>query len=111
MVAGKELSISVWQTYPTHAVLDWLITLAEKDTLASCDITHAATEDTEKDDNETVVENILPLHRTITVSPLSSNTSYSVVMVCMDREGGRHVSNTVHFTTGKRLRDCHGNHV
>ena len=105
-VAAKELSISVWQTCPHHAVLDWLIRLAEKDTLASCDITHTATEYTETD--ETVVENILPLHRTITVSHLSSNTSYSVRMVCMDGEGARHVSNTVHFITGKRLRDYHG---
>ena len=79
-------------------MLDWYITLAEKDTLASCEMTHVATEDQE---NTTVVETFIPLHRSLSISPLSSNTSYLVNVVCGDKQGGRHASQSLHFTTGR----------
>ena len=71
--------------------------MVEKDCLTSCDMTHAATED--DNDNTTVVENFIPLHRTININDLTSNTSYWVYLVCKDREGVEHASDVIHFTT------------
>ena len=95
---SEPLTISVWQTSPHHAVLDWLITLAEKDTLVRCDMAYAATED--EDDDTKVVENFLPPHRTFVLSALSSNTSYCVCVRCIDKAGSWHVSEALYFTTG-----------
>jgi hypothetical protein len=84
---SEPLTISVWQTYPNHAVLDWFITLAEKDTLVRCDMAYAATEDEDDDEDTKVVENFLPPHRTFGLSSLSSNTSYCVCVRCRDKAG------------------------
>ena len=98
---SEPLKISVWQTYPHHAVLDWLITLAEKDTLVRCDMAYGATEDEDDKEDITTVENFLPSHRSIVVPHVSSNNSYWVCVSCRDGEGGWHHSKTLHFTTGK----------
>ena len=99
---SSTLSISVWKTSPTHVLLDWYITLAEKDNLVSCDMAHGATEDL---NNTEVVENFLPLQRTLSITNLSSNTSYWASLVCKDREGGWHDSQTLQFSTGRREGD------
>ena len=61
---SEPLTISVWQTCPHHAVLDWLIRLTEKDTLVRCDMAYAATEYEDDKEDTKVVENFLPHHRT-----------------------------------------------
>ena len=93
-----SLSISVWQTGPTHCVLDWLITLAEKATLTTCTVAHAATDD--NNEEKQTVEKVFPLHRTFLLTNLVSTTSYWVKVTCMDRWGVRHYSNNLTFTTG-----------
>ena len=80
-------------------MIDWYITLAEKDCLTSCDMTYAATED--QSENTKVVENFIPLHRSFEISQLSSNTSYWVCVVCRDKEGVEHASDILHFTTAE----------
>ena len=42
----------------------------------------------------------LPVYRELHLSPLASGSSYRVYLQCQDKEGRRHSSNTVHFTTG-----------
>ena len=96
---SKHLSISIWHTYPTHAVIDWYITMAEKDCLTNCDMTYAATEDDKE--KPKVVENFIPVHRTFSIGQLTQNTSYWVFVVCRDKGGGWHASHTIHFTTAE----------
>jgi len=91
-----ELSLSPWSVFPDMAVLDWYIRLRDKDRMVGCDLSYGA----EAGGNTTSVENFLPLYRTIKIQPLVKNTSYWVHMVCKDKGGGLHVSNTVNFTTG-----------
>ena len=94
------------------AVLDWYIRLRDKDRyvldmflhftiltinrMVGCDLSYGA----EAGGNTTSVENFLPLYRTIKIQPLVKNTSYWVHMVCKDKGGGLHASDTVNFTTG-----------
>merc|ERR1711892_345059 len=91
-----QLHIYPWQVFPDMAVLDWYIRLRDKDRMVGCDLSYGA----EAGGNTTSVENFLPLYRTIKIQPLVKNTSYWVHMVCKDKEGGLHASDTVNFTTG-----------
>merc|ERR1711892_81450 len=90
------LSLSPWSVFPDMAVLDWYIRLKDKDRMVGCDLSYGA----EAGGNTTSVENFLPLYRTIKIQPLVKNTSYWVHMVCKDKAGGLHASDTVNFTTG-----------
>jgi len=91
-----QLHLSPWSVFPDMAVLDWYIRLKDKDRMVGCDLSYGA----EAGGNTTSVENFLPLYRTIKIQPLVKNTSYWVHMVCKDKGGGLHVSDTVNFTTG-----------
>ena len=110
--APGPLYIYSWSVFPDMAVLDWYIRLQDKDRLvwyglypayyltmcrmAGCDLSYGA----EAGGNTTSVQNFLPLYRTIKIQPLTANTSYWVHMVCKDKDGGWHASDTVNFTTG-----------
>ena len=67
--------------------------------MSGCDISFAP----EKESNASVLENFLPLYRTIKLGPLKSNTSYWVNMVCRDKHGGWYSSDTITFQTGRML--------
>ena len=64
--------------------------------MSGCDLSFAP----EKESNASVLENFLPLYRTIKLGPLKSNTSYWVNMVCRDKTGGWYSSDTITFETG-----------
>jgi len=96
--SGK-LYIYPWKIYPDMAVFDWYIRLSEKDRLIGCDLSYGP----ENGGNISTAENFLPPYRTFKIQPLSSNTSYWVYMVCRDKEGGWHASDTLNFTAGTRV--------
>merc|ERR1711892_256153 len=91
-----QLHIYPWDIYPDTVILDWYIRLRDKDRMVGCDLSYGA----EAGGNTTSVENFLPLYRTVKIQPLVKNTSYWVHMVCKDKDGGLHASDTVNFTTG-----------
>ena len=79
-----------------------MITLAEKATLTSCIVGHAATNNNNEEKQS--VEKVFPLHRTFLLSSLVPSTSYMVRVTCLDRWGVRHHSNNITCTTGDNTR-------
>jgi len=94
---GRDLSVTLWRVFPDTAVFDWYITLAEKHRMVSCNLTYGP----EGDRNRSrLVTHFLPKHRSFSLLNLDSNTSYSFLMLCRDREDLLRSSKEVHFDTG-----------
>jgi len=93
----RDLSVTLWRVFPDTAVFDWYITLAEKHRMVSCNLTYGP----EGDRNRSrLVTHFLPKHRSFSLLNLDSNTSYSFLMMCRDREDLLRSSKEVHFDTG-----------
>jgi len=91
------LSVSVWEVYSDTVVLDWYITLQDKFRMNNCQIVYGPTED--DDEDEDIVKNFIPDHRSFQIKNLQCNTSYWLVMTCTDIYGSIHNSSVLNFTT------------
>ena len=98
-------------------ILDWYISLYDKDRMSSCTVTYSptiitqftsnATGDVAEVEEDTVVLDFLPRRRTFLLQSLSPNTTYQFVMECADSVGRNYATKPITFKTGAvKTRSC-----
>lgn len=95
----KDLLLGLYKVYPDTAVLDWFISLQDKDKMDRCEVTYGPVQN---HSSVTLIENFLPQHRSFSLHPLAENQTYWFNMVCTDNKGVLHSSDHITFTTEVR---------
>jgi hypothetical protein len=96
----------VYKTLSDSVILDWYISLYDKDQMASCTVTYSPVyggggNDVNSTSSSSVVLPFLPRRRTFLLQSLSSNQTYRFAMECTDDAGRNYATKNITFTTGK----------
>jgi hypothetical protein len=85
--------LQVYKSFSDAVVLDWFISLADKDRLSHCEVTYSKqlrnARDVTHSDDVIVISPFLPVSRTFVLKPLAAGQTYSFLMNCRDAAGGR----------------------
>ena len=103
--------LQVYKTLSDSVILDWYISLYDKDRMSSCTVTYSpasaaaglnATSEAleEGGGGDSVVLDFLPRRRTFLLQSLSPNTTYQFVMECADFAGRNYATKSITFKTG-----------
>lgn len=93
---SSPLAISLWKVYPDTAVFDWYISLKDKYSMSSCNLSYGPVQNP----NQTLtIPDYLPQYRLITIHPLKKNTSYWLSLLCTDKNRQQHYSTKLFFST------------
>ena len=103
--------LQVYKTLSDSVILDWYISLYDKDRMSSCTVVYSpkiisrfnatgGISEKEKDEDDTVALNFLPRRRTFLLQSLSPNTTYKFVMECADSAGRSYATKSITFKTG-----------
>ena len=90
--------LQVYKTLSDSVILDWYISLYDKDRMSSCTVTYSPTELNTTDEN---VLDFLPRRRTFLLQSLAPNTTYQFVMECADSAGRNYATKSITFKTGE----------
>ena len=105
--------LQVYKTLSDSVILDWYISLYDKDRMSSCTVTYSpadaaaglnnATSEAleEGGGGDSVVLDFLPRRRTFLLQSLSPNTTYQFVMECADFAGRNYATKSITFQTGR----------
>ena len=103
--------LQVYKTLSDSVILDWYISLYDKDRMSSCTVTYspaaaaglnASSEALEEGrGGDSVVLDFLPRRRTFLLQSLSPNTTYQFVMECADFAGRNYATKSITFQTGR----------
>ena len=88
----QRLHILLYSTYPDMAILDWLISLEEMDRMDKCSLTYGQT-------SLNNIKDFTPSSRMLQLNDLNSNSSYHLILKCLDRVGHLFASNILRFNT------------
>merc|ERR1719189_1481674 len=92
---GNKLHIQVYRALMDAVVLDWTISLADKDRMKTCVVTYLAQEAKES----TTIDPFMPKTRTFLLENLRPNHSYKFNMSCEDDSGRFLHSDSLEFST------------
>jgi len=92
---GNKLHIQVYRALMDAVVLDWTISLADKDRMKTCVVTYLAQEAKES----TTIDPFMPKTRTFLLENLRPNHSYKFNMSCVDDTGHFLHSDQLEFST------------
>ena len=106
--------LQVYKTLSDSVILDWYISLYDKDRMSSCTVTYSpaaaaaglnATSEAleEGGGGDSVVLDFLPRRRTFLLQSLSPNTTYQFVMECADFAGRNYATKSITFQTGMQI--------
>ena len=105
----------MYKTLSDSVILDWYISLYDKDRMSSCTVTYSPEFNaTAEVFDDSVVLDFLPRRRTFLLQSLSPNTTYRFVMECADSAGRNYATKSITFKTGRGSEgqishtDCHG---
>ena len=114
--AGNPLSLiplsflQVYKTLSDSVILDWYISLYDKDRMSSCTVTYSPAAASVGGINATTnkVLDFLPRRRTFLLQSLAPNTTYQFVMECADSSGRSYATKSITFKTGSHTKKwCH----
>jgi len=95
LLKGNKLHIQVYRALMDAVVLDWTISLADKDRMKTCVVTYLAQEAKES----TTIDPFMPKTRTFLLENLRPNHSYKFNMSCEDDSGHFLHSDSLEFST------------
>jgi len=95
LLKGNKLHIQVYRALMDAVVLDWTISLADKDRMKTCVVTYLAQEAKES----TTIDPFMPKTRTFFLENLRPNHSYKFNMSCIDDSGQFLHSDPLEFST------------
>ena len=98
----------VYKTLSDGVILDWYISLTDKDRMSTCDVAYAKANVTAADEDDTegglmlLISPFLPRQRTFLLRSLEANRTFVFHMMCEDVEGKDYVTkDEITFTTGE----------
>ena len=92
----------MYKTLSDSVILDWYISLYDKDRMSSCTVTYSPAATSVGGINATnKVLDFLPRRRTFLLQSLSPNTTYQFVMECADFAGRNYATKSITFQTGR----------
>ena len=92
----------MYKTLSDSVILDWYISLYDKDRMSSCTVTYSPAAASVGGINATnKVLDFLPRRRTFLLQSLAANTTYQFVMECADSSGRSYATKSITFKTGK----------
>ena len=101
---SRLLSVQVYKTLSDAVLLDWFISLNDKDTMSECDVAYTAVNATSSASSGAyLLSPFLPRHRSFVLPTLEPDQTYQLLMSCVDRTDTRYSSEYITFTTGKQF--------
>ena len=100
--------MQVYKTLSDSVILDWYISLYDKDRMSSCTVTYSPVAAPVGGTNATnKVLDFLPRRRTFLLQSLAPNTTYQFVMECADSSGRSYATKSITFKTGNLFTLCY----
>ena len=97
--------LQVYKTLSDSVILDWYISLYDKDRMSSCTVTYSPVAVSVGGINATnEVLDFLPRRRTFLLQSLAPNTTYQFVMECADSSGRNYATKSITFKTGSHTK-------